>query len=154
MLALPEAALAHPPATTAFDATDINVLEVLLRTILGSNGPQTDAIRALGETLGYIEPERQALIAQLPAILDQGSRFLVPTYRAWSALNEADRVAALEDWRTSPLGFRRQIYNGLRQLLLFHAYTDPTAWPDAGYPGPWLGRVDLPRIALRFGEPS
>jgi hypothetical protein len=152
VLALPDMAEAAP--VSPFDDDDTRVLRLVLATVLGPDGPRTDAVDALPATLALLAPDKQDLVAKLPALLAQGSRFLVPTFAAWSALGEAARVRALEDWAGSPLALRRQIYTSLRQVLLFHAFSDPASWAACGYPGPWLGRIDLPRRPLRFGPPS
>lgn len=152
VLLVPGEALAAGPAP--FDAADTRVLTLLLEAILGPEGPRSDAIAAIPATVALLAPDKQELVAQLPMLLDQGSRFLVPTFVAWSALDAPARVAALQDWSTSSLALRRQIYTSLRQLLLFHVFSDPATWPDSGYAGPWLGRLDLPVHPLRFGEPS
>ena len=143
------AAVASP-----FDAHDTRILALILEAILGPDGPRSDALEAIPATVALLAPDKQALVAQLPGLLDQGSRFLVPTWSAWSDLDPADRVAALEDWSTSSIALRRQIFVSLRQLLLFHVFSDPATWGDSGYAGPWLGRVDLPVHPPRFGEPS
>lgn len=155
LLGLPDEALAgdDPPPVAAFDADDTRILRLVLDAIFGPGAERTDAVAALGVTLGYLDEERQALIVQLPGLLDQLSRVLVPTGVAWSALDAEGRARALVDWERSPLGFRRQVFQALRQLLLFAAHTDPSTWPMVGYPGPWLGRVALPVHPPRFGEP-
>lgn len=150
-LRLPEAAGVHPPPVARFSPEAEGVLRELLATLYGPGGEGLDAVEALAETLGYVDEERQALIVDLPRVFDQLSRVLVPTGEAWSALEPAERERALADWERSPLGFRRSIYQALRQLLLFHAHSDPAAWPTVGYPGPWLGRLELPVHPPRFG---
>lgn len=142
------------PPEAQFDTGDLDVLRALLATIFGPGSEGTDALAAAAVGVSYLEPDRQALVALLPALLNQGHRLFNPALRAWTALPEDQRAAALEDWARSSLGLRRQVYNALRQLLLFHVYTDPSTWAAIGYPGPWLGRFVLPVNPLRFGEPS
>jgi hypothetical protein len=79
---------------------------------------------------------------------------LVPTGGAFAGLSEAAQGAALEDWLYSPLAFRRQVGQALRQLVLAHCYTHPVGQAAVGYAGTWLGRVELPVHPLRFGEPE
>lgn len=153
LLALPAAAGESAPGPT-FDADDTRILTLFLAAVLGPEGPRSDALVAIPPTLALLAPDKQALVAQLPTLLDQGSRFLVPTWVAWSALSPEARVAALEDWSSSALPLRRQIYTSLRQLLLFHVFSDEATWPDSGYAGPWLGRIDLPVHPPRFGDPA
>ena len=160
LLALDPAEGAAAPAGTApvagapFGEGDLAVLRALLATIFGVGSEETDTLTAAAVGVSYLEPDRQVLVGLLPALLNQGHRAFNPILRSWTALPEAERAAALEDWATSSLALRRQVYVALRQLLLFHAYSDPSTWAAIGYPGPWLGRFTLPVHPLRFGEPS
>lgn len=151
VLSIPEAEAAVPPAVATF--SDVDALRAILAAIYGPGADETDAVAALAESLGYAGDDRQALIATLPTLFDEGSRVLVPTLRAFRELDDDEQQRALLDWATSPIALRRQVYGALRLLLLFHAYTDPRTWPAFGYPGPLLGRAALPVHPLRFGEP-
>ncbi|MFZ5476374.1 MAG: hypothetical protein ACOZNI_06315 [Myxococcota bacterium] len=150
VLALPAAA----EDRVAFDPDDAAVVRELFRAIYGSGADAVDVVRHLEETLPYVAADKHDLIRMLPGIVDEVSRVLVPSVSAWRDLGEADRVAALEDWGTSPLELRRTVYHGLRRMLLAVAYCDPATWVDIGYPGPWLGRMVLPVHPLRFGPLS
>lgn len=153
LAALSPGALAAAPAPVVhLDDADRALLAALLRSFYGEGGERTDAVAALEEGLAWLAEDRQELVARLPGLFDQLSRVVVPTWRAWSALDEPAKVAAIEDWARSPLEWRRGIHGALRQLLLFHAHTDPSTWAEIGYPGPWLGRVEVPVHPARFGE--
>lgn len=145
---------APPRPAAGFDAADLKILQALLLAFYGPGGDQTDALAALAEGLAYLAPDRQELIVQLPAVFAIGSRVLSPTVTAFQALPTAEQEAVLDDWALSDLGFRRQVFGALRQLLLYHAHTDPKTWALLDYPGPWVGRLDLQPHPLRFGEPT
>lgn len=161
LLALPDAEAASPAASPAgvpdapvWDDTDRAVLAAVLAAVYGPGSERCDAVAALEQSLAWIDDERRPLIAALPMLFDQASRVLVPTFAAFRNLTPEAQRAAVGDWAASPLALRRQIYGGLRQLLLAHAYADPATWDAIGYPGPWLGRIELPVHPLRFGSPA
>lgn len=155
LLALPDADAAPPAASPeAWDDADAAVLRGVLAAVYGPGSERCDAVEALQESLAWIDDERRPLIAALPMLFDQASRVLVPTFAAFRDLSPEGQRACVEDWAASPLALRRQIYGGLRQLLLAHAYADPATWAEIGYPGPWLGRIELPVLPLRFGSPA
>lgn len=152
LLPAPGAAEAASPRPIApLDGQTRRLLGELLRTFYGEGGEHTDAVAALEEGLAWLAEDRQELVVRLPGLFDQLSRVVVPTWWAWSELDDPGRLAAVEDWARSSLAWRRSIHGALRQLLLFHAHTDPSTWESIGYPGPWLGRLDLPVHPLRFG---
>ncbi len=145
---------ALPPAQSRFGADDEAVLDALKRVLYGPGADEIDILTPLRETLGFLDEAQQSQLASLPSTFDWLSRVLVPTGAAFATLSEGAQAAALEDWLTSPLPFRRQVGQALRQLVLAHCYTHPVGQAAAGYAGPWLGRHLLPVHALRFGEPE
>lgn len=155
VLAVPASVRAAlPPPKASFGDDDLDVLMALARCLYGPGADALSLRTTLPETLGFLDEAQQSLLAMLPSAFDVLSRALVPTVRPFVALSEAEQAAALDDWLQSPLAFRRQIGQSLRQLVLAHCYTDPAVFDSIGYPGPWLGRHALPVHPLRFGEPS
>jgi hypothetical protein len=145
---------ALPPPKSTFGEDDLAVLDALKRVLYGPGADELDLRTPLQETLGFLDESQQSLLASLPSTFDLLSRVLVPTVRPYVELDEAAQTAALADWLESPLGFRRQVGQGLRQLVLAHCYTNPAVFASIGYGGPWLGRYELPVHPLRFGEPE
>jgi len=134
-----------------WDDVDLAVLRGFLAAVFGPGSERTDAVAALTESFAWLDDERKPLIAALPAVFDQASRVLAGSVAAFHELPAGQRSAVVADWSNSTLAVRRQVFNALRALLLAHAYADPVTWPEIGYPGPWIGRVDLPVHPLRFG---
>ena len=143
-----------PPPKASFGEDDLAVVEALARMFYGPGAEALGVSAALKSSLGFLDESQQTVLASLPSTFDLLSRVLVPTCGAFVSLGEAAQVAAVEDWISSPLAFRRHIIQALRQLVLSHCYTNPAVHESIGYPGPWIGRVDLPIHALRFGEPE
>ncbi len=155
MAAVPRAWAGTLPAPSAqFDEADLDVIDAIKAVVYGPGAEQVDVRVGLRETLGFLDAEKQPTLASLPSTFDRLSRVLVPTGGAFASLPPAQREAALADWIESPLAFRRQVGQALRQLVLAHCYGQESTWASVGYAGPWIGRVELPIHPLRFGEPS
>lgn len=155
LLAVPAPLLAGlPPARSRFGADDEAVLDALKGLLYGPGAEAMDILTPLRETLGFLDESQQAQLASLPSTFDLLSRVLVPTGGAFASLPVAAQAAALDDWLESPLAFRRQVGQALRQLVLAHCYTHPVGQAAIGYAGPWLGQYQLPIHPLRFGEPE
>jgi hypothetical protein len=155
VLAIPrELRAALPPAKAQFGEDDFAVLDALKAVLYGPGAEKLDIRKPLAESLGFLDEDKQAQLASLPSTFDRLSMVLVPTFGSFIELSAEEQVAALQDWIVSPLAFRRQVGQALRQLVLAHCYTNEAVWPELGYPGPWLGRVELPVHPLRFGEPT
>lgn len=152
LLVLPPGCAAGASAEgPGWDQADLAVLRGFLAAVFGPGSEQTDAVAALTESFAWLDDERKPLIAALPAVFDQASRVLAPSVAAFHDMPPEQQAGVVADWSNSTLALRRQVFNALRALLLAHAYADPVTWPDIGYPGPWIGRIDLPVHPLRFG---
>ncbi len=134
-----------------WDDVDRAVLAGFLAAVFGPGSERTDAVAALSESFAWLDDERKPLIAALPAVFDQATRVLAPSVAAFHDMPPGQQADVVADWSGSTLALRRQVFNALRALLLAHAYADPVTWSDIGYPGPWIGRIDLPVHPLRFG---
>lgn len=145
---------ALPPPKSSFGPDDLAVLDALKAVLYGPGAEALDLRTPLQETLGFLDESQQSLLASLPSTFDLLSRVLVPTVHPFVSLDTASQEAALADWLESSFAFRRQVGQGLRQLVLSHCYTNAAVYDAIGYPGPWLGRNLLPVHELRFGEPE
>ena len=155
VLAIPaELRAALPPPKANFGSDDLDVLDAVKRIVYGPGADALDIRPGLAESIGFLDEDKQPMLASLPSTFDALSRFLVPTTGAFVSLSAGAQEFALHDWITSPLAFRRQVGQALRQLVLAHCYSIESTWTEIGYPGPWLGRMELPVHPLRFGEPS
>lgn len=155
MLAVPpELRAAVPPAKARFDDDDRAILAALGRATFGEGADALDLPDAVQTMVAWLDDERQGLVTLLPGLFDELTRVLVPTGARWLDLDPEAREAALVDWETSALAFRRQVLQGLRQLLLAAAYVNPATFAQLGYAGPWKGRIEVPVHPPRFGPAS
>lgn len=152
-LAIPTELRADAPVGAArFDDEDRRILAALGRATYGEGADALDVPEVVEGMVATLDAERQGLVVALPGLFNQLSRVLVPTVHAWIDLDADAQIAALVDWETSPLAFRRQVLQALRQLVLAACYTSPAVFASIGYPGPWLGRVNVPVHPPRFGD--
>jgi hypothetical protein len=115
-------------------------------------GPRgADAIRAglrSGGT-GRIDPARDAdaWIARVPALagplvqglwlLEWGVAPLVAKWRPFTALDGAAQDRVLEDLMRSRLDLKRDLFRGLKSLVMLTFYSNPASREVTGHPGPF-----------------
>ncbi len=87
-------------------------------------------------------PTLKGEIAQL---LDALGSLTWTTFRfqPFSALAPADQAAYLASWRDAPFAIQRRGFAAVARLTGMLTYMQPASWEAIGFPGPWLGRVDI-----------
>ena len=80
---------------------------------------------------------RQQLV-QLIGLLSHapGRRLIAELPDPWETAPAEEVRRALQDMRTSRNKVRQQTYHALRDLTVAAYFSDPSAWPQIGYPGP------------------
>jgi hypothetical protein len=154
VLVIPLPLRAAPAASGSFDDEARAILEQLGRITYGHGAESLGVADAVQALLAWLPEDKQGLVVRLPSLFDQLTRVFLPTTSRWMDLDEATQIRALEDWSDSSLGFRRQVIQALRQLVLVSCYVQPEVFAGIRYGGPWLGRMPLPVHPLRFGEVS
>lgn len=85
-----------------------------------------------------------------------GLEYGAPLFRLrpgrFTSLSPAEREAYLASWARSRLAPRRQGAAVLRALASLAYYGRDAAWPDVGYDGPWLERVEVPIVRATAWE--
>jgi hypothetical protein len=126
-----------------------SVLGAVARAVLDGSLPvetadQTAAIDThltrMNATVAAMSPNTQGEIADLLALLAMppGRRALAGLASPWPRATLAELQGALQSMRQSSLLLRRQAYGALRDLTHAAYFSDPSAWPLLGYPGPRL----------------
>jgi len=94
------------------------------------------ALRA-DKFLAAADPEIQNQFHQLLTVFNAPFFTFLFDFRFSSFLNmsKEDQDSYLEDWMTSPLGFRRTAFQGLKRVCLGVFYTDPRSWEEIGFDG-------------------
>lgn len=101
-----------------------------------------DLASAADALFAQANPRLQNDLKQLLNSLEEMT-WLNLRFKPFSALEPADQAAYLRSWQRSPLGLQRQGFVALNKIAAMLFYTMPEAWPQIGYPGPWVGRFDF-----------
>jgi hypothetical protein len=130
------------------DADSIAIVRLLAECFIGPDHVLVDVPLEVDKTLAAL-PEVGELWKRLPKLIEAAP--LVEGYfSGFTALSAEDKEKFLAGWAASERLEKRQVFNGLRALILSHYYFDPASWPAIRYAGPWVGRIDLPIHAPRF----
>jgi len=119
------------------------VARAVLDGVLPNDGPtQQRALLAhlvrLDSAIAAFPLPTQAELSQLLALLavPPGRLALAGLSPAWPDANVAELQAALQGMRTASLALKQQAYHALRDLTNAAYFSDASAWPSLGYPGP------------------
>ena len=69
--------------------------------------------------------------------------FLAGSFKPFTTMTPDEQDAYLANWQTSNLGVKRQAFVGLNRLAQMIYYMDARSWPAIGFPGAWVGRLDV-----------
>ncbi|MEW6510632.1 MAG: gluconate 2-dehydrogenase subunit 3 family protein [Bacteroidota bacterium] len=126
-----------------FSTDEYHILRAAAERIVGAHaedGPTATeinvALRA-DRFLAAADPEIQEQFHLLLTVMNHPFFTFLFDFRLSAFVNmpAEDQDTYLEDWMTSPLGFRRQAFVGLKRLCMSMYYTDPRSWPGIGYDG-------------------
>lgn len=98
-----------------------------------------EVFRAVGRAvLDQSLPREQAELSQLLSLRasDPGRRALAGLCDDWSLATEARIQQSLQQMRLSRQVLRRQAYAALHDITAAAYFSDPSTWPQLGYPGP------------------
>jgi hypothetical protein len=88
--------------------------------------------------VGWWRAKNQEQVKQLLSLIEDGTRYFLFSWRAFSDLSLTERRSYLRQWESSRLAFRREAYQALRMLVFFFYYSQDATWKCIGYDGPWL----------------
>jgi len=131
-----------------FSEHEYMIVRVVTERIVGptprpAEGQHTiDVAQRADEFLSLADPEIQEQFHQLLSVFNGVVFAFLFDFRFSSFLdmNPEDQDSYLEDWMTSPLTFRRQVFVALKRLSLSMYYTEEQSWTEIGYTGlflPW-----------------
>lgn len=136
------------PGFRVLDAESVVICEILAARFIGPRHSLARVVEEVDKTLDAL-PEVGDLWRRLPRILET-STLADGHFAPFSELSPEEQEAVLWNWASSSILERRQIFHGLRDLIVSHFYFQPASWPDIRYEGPWVGRLDLPVHEPRF----
>jgi len=82
-------------------------------------------------------PELAGPLGQGLLVLEFGFFPLLPKLRPFTALPGAAQDGVLADLATSEIGWKRDLFRGVRSIAFLAFYSDPAARPLIGHPGPF-----------------
>ncbi|HEX6938187.1 MAG TPA: GMC family oxidoreductase [Longimicrobiales bacterium] len=106
--------------------------------------PAADVADAVAPFLDRLSRVDRWQLRALLLAFEYGAPLLRLRPRRFSALPPDAREACLAGWAASRLALRRRGAAVLKALSMLAYYGRDAAWPEVGYDGPWLGRVDVP----------
>ncbi|MEB3329543.1 MAG: hypothetical protein VKQ33_09960 [Candidatus Sericytochromatia bacterium] len=115
----------------------------------GANGPEVAARAA--RLLAVAPPKLQGDVRLMLETLDRLA-FLGGSLRGLAGLDPTRRRRYLTGWRDLGLAASDRLWAGLVRLTGTLTYMSPTTWPGIGFPGPWVGRLDV-GLGLRNERP-
>ena len=117
-------------------------LAVLDGALPGAETARSQAIAAhlarLEAAIAAFPAATQSELSQLLALLASapGRLALAGLSTAWPQARVEQVQAALQGMRLSSLSLKQQAYHALRDLTNAAYFSDESAWPGMGYPGP------------------
>lgn len=146
----------RPPADLTLGMLSPRAYATFQAVALRQVGPRgAEAIRA-----GRIDPARDAdaWIARVPALagpllqglwlLEWGVAPLVAKWRPFTALDGGEQDRVLEDLMRSRLDLKRDLFKGLKSLVMLTFYSSPASREVTRHPGPF----DAAGIALAMAD--
>ena len=104
--------------------------------------PRAQALAGLLErldaTLVGLPVATRDQLSQLLGLLQIGParRWLCGLETPWASASEREIERAMERMRDATDTTRQQVYHALRDLVAASYFSDPSTWPQLGYPGP------------------
>jgi hypothetical protein len=126
-------------ARSVMHAVALAVLEGALPSAEPARSQAIDAhLVRLESAIAAFPAATQAELSQLLALLASvpGRLALAGLSSAWSQARVDAVQAALQGMRLSSLSLKQQAYHALRDLTNAAYFSDESAWPGMGYPGP------------------
>lgn len=147
-----------PAGLVVLNAKEYAILNAAARIYVGAAGASEgiDVARFFDHFARNFQPWISDQIKQGLAVFEHGPLLFSFSLKTFTEMDEEAQRAYVDGWRTSSLVFRRGLNAAIRNICLSGYYLQSSTWPAIGYEGPWLGRVNVPVVALRFplGEGS
>jgi hypothetical protein len=159
---LPSGCTRYPkpePRLRFFTAKEYAILNLLAARLLGvpalasgGEGGGVDVAENLDRmVLGWDADVKRQLRLAL-RVVEHGTYLFDLERKRFTKLSEAQQNHYLAGWAASTLGARRVAFLGIKSLVSMGYYA--TEWNGLGYPGPWLGRIEVePRLEAEQAVP-
>lgn len=102
----------------------------------------SDLPRRIDAVFASASPNLQGEFKQLLDLIED-MPWLNFSFTPFTRQSLSDRQATLGGWEHSRLAIKRLGFQGLKKVISGVFYMQPESWPEIGYPGPWIGRIDV-----------
>lgn len=131
-----------------FTAKEYAILNLLAARILGiaalaegGAGGGVDVAARLDPTVLTWDADLQRQLRFALRVVEHGTYLFDLERKRFSKLTPEQQDRYLAGWAASTLGARRVAFLGLKALVSLGYYAGE--WDGLGYPGPWLGRIEV-----------
>jgi hypothetical protein len=150
----------RPPPDAVLGVLSPRAYATFQAVALRQVGPRGAEVIRAGIRSGRLDPARDAdaWIARVPALagplqqglwlLEWGISPLVAKWRPFTALDGAAQDRVLEDLMRSRLDLKRDLFKGLKSLVMLTFYSNAASREVSGHPGPF----DAAGIALAMAD--
>lgn len=129
-------------------ATARAAAEALLSDVPVSPGEIAAALdRDLAAVGDPVREEMKTALVLLEHLTPLGMRL-----RRFTRLDAATRLDYLAGWGRSRFALRRGVFQAVRAVTCYYAYSREATRPLTGFLGPWTERVSIPAYPVDFGE--
>ena len=147
-----------PSGLVVFNAKEYAIVNAAARIYVGADvaSEGIDVAAFFDHLARNFDPWIVDQLKQGLAVFEHGPILFCFSLKTFTEMDEEAQKAYVDGWRTSSLVFRRGLNMAIRNICLSGYYLQSATWPAIGYKGPWIGRVHIPEVAMRFplGEGS
>jgi len=120
------------------------VAERLLGTekAIGAGPGQIDVGANVDSVVADWDVEAQGQLRTMLRVFEHGTYLFDLRRERFTRLASTKQDEYLAGWMNSTLGVRRLVFRALKLLVATGFYSEPRAWTQIGYEGPWLGRIE------------
>ena len=139
-------AAATDPSGRFFDASETEILTLLMERITDSGLPEaprvrdTRAVATVDALCRGLDPAISGVLPLALRLFEWGPLLFEGRLARFGSLSPAEQDASLRGWLTSRFELRRLAFLGVRNLCFMGWYSQPEVWPLIGYQGPLLRR--------------
>lgn len=143
---------AAPSGLKVFDAKEYAVINAAAPIYLGVD-PAAEGIDVAGFFDGLAASFPSQILEQIKqglAVFEHATLPFAFSLKPFTKMDPAARAEYVAGWGRSALGFRRALNMAVRNICLAGYYLQSSAWKAIHYDGPWIGRLEVPRVVQRF----
>lgn len=134
----------RPEGVLVVNAAQLKTLSKFCQAVLpDADSPSGQLVPyRIDRELSSWQEKNQAQVKSLLALIEQGTKYFLYSWRPFSELPAPEQQEYLHGWESSRFSFRRQAFQALRMMALFFFYSQDATWKAIGYDGPWVSKLE------------